>query len=473
MKKYFVKIICFFVILSSCDVNENLNIDKKRPTKVEAEGLFTHGVAELSELMNSTHGYVNAFRLYAQYFAEVQYIDVGRYNQVNNNLGGAIWTRIYRNVLKNLAGAKEILNEMPSNQETKNKIAVLNFLEIYSYSILVDTFGDVPYTEAIDHTNPTPKYDDGETVYKKLFTRLNEAIANMGTGKGFSEIQDIVYKGDMVKWKKAANSLKLRMAMRIAGANPDLSKKYAEEAISSGLILQNSDNFGVEYLTTAPNTNPLWESLVQSGRRDFVAANTIVDIMNPIKDPRLSSYFKELDGKFVGGIYGSANSVDAASDLSDLMKKPDLPGYMITAAEVNFLLAEASERGYKVSSTTESYYNEGITASILEWGKTVDDVAAYLSQPSVAYTTAQGTWKQKIAMQKWIALFNNGFEGWTTWRIFDYPVLNPPSGMTLKDIPTRFLYPQTELQLNGTNHASAASAIGGDEKTTKLFWDKN
>ncbi len=478
MKRYIISAICLILTVTSCEVDESLNIDTKRPTVVPAEALFSNGTRELFDLMNSTSVNLNVFRLYAQYFAQTTYPDESQYNQITRNISENIWRRLYRNVLKNLQGAKEILpSEAAVNPDLTadipSKVAILEFMEIYAYSVLVDTFGNVPYTEALDSDNLTPVYDDAETIYIDLLNRLDDVISKIDSGSGFSEAQDIVYQGDVSKWKKAALSLKLRLAMRLADSNPELSKTKAEEAASEDLILSNEDNFGIKYLAAAPNTNPLWVSLVQSGRTDFIASNTLVDAMNSLNDPRLSSYYSLFEGGYTGGTYGSANSPGSGSAISDIMKQPDLVGNILTASEVNFLLAEAAARSYVVPETVEGYYNAGITASILEWQKTTEEAEEYLTQTSVAYSTATGDWKEKIATQKWIAMYNNGFEGWTTWRLFDQPILNTPADMSYSDIPTRFLYPTNAAQLNGSEYNSASSAIGGDTKTTKLFWDIN
>lgn len=284
-------------------------------------------------------------------------------------------------------------------------------------------------------------------------------------------LQDIAYGGNLAQWKQAAVSLKLRMAMRLADSNPSLSQAMAESAFNAGPIVANTDNFGINYLVAAPNTNPLWVSLVQSGRKDFVAANTLVDAMNPNNDPRLPSFFQMYEGEYVGGTYGSANGASSNSDLSELLKTPDLKGDLITAAEVHFLLSEAAARGYSVGGTEEAYYNSAIEISMNEWGVSLEAAATYLELPEVAYATAAGDWKQKIGSQKWIAMFNNGYEGWTTWRLFDLELDGPVVDGVALDIPTRFLYPVSEATLNGSQYDSAASAIGGDTKTTKLFWD--
>jgi hypothetical protein len=203
------------------------------------------------------------------------------------------------------------------------------------------------------------------------------------------------------------------------------------------------------------------------------AANTLVDAMNPNNDPRLPNFFQTYEGNYVGGTYGSANGASSNSDLSELIKMPNLKGDLITAAEVHFLVSEAAARGYSVGGTDEAYYNSAIGVSMDEWEVSIEDAATYLALSEVDYTTADGDWMQKIGSQKWVAMYNNGYEGWTTWRLFNLSLNGPEvDGVTL-DIPTRFLYPVSEATLNGSQYDSAAAAIGGDSKTTKIFWDVN
>lgn len=473
MKKIILTIFCFAFIVTSCEVDESLNIDRKNPTEVPGSGLFTNATRNFFDLMQSASVNVNVFRLYAQYWAQTTYPDESQYNQSTRNIGGNIWNTIYRDVLQDLKGAREALtNEDADNLD--NKLAIIEFMEVYAYSVLVDTFGDVPYTEALDPSNPSPVYDDAETIYLDLINRLNGAISAMDTsGDGFEASQDPVYNGNMEKWKMAANSLRLRLALRLADVNPSLSKTTAEAAASSDLILDNSDNFGIQYLSGAPNTNPVWVSLVQSGRTDFVASNTFIDVLKELDDPRLSAYFQTINGEYKGGTYGTANSPSSFSLPGEQLHDPSLQGNIITASEVNFLLAEAAARGYNVGGTAKEFYEEGVTASILEWGGTEAEATAYLSQPQVAWSTAPGDWKVKIATQKWIAMYNNGFEGWTVWRLLDAPTLNAPEGMTLADIPTRFIYPASEATLNPSGYTAGSAAIGGDTATNTIFWDVN
>jgi hypothetical protein len=474
MKKTFLTIFCFSILLASCEVDEGLNIDKKNPTEVPGSGLFTNATRNFFDLMQSASVNFNVFRLYSQYWAQTTYPDESQYNQVTRGIGENMWITIYRDVLQDLKGARETLIENEADN-LDNKLAIIEFMEVYSYAFLVETFGDVPYTEALDPENPSPVYDDAETIYADLLNRLDAAIAQMDmSGDGFEPEQDPVYNGDMTGWIKAANSLKLRMAMRLAEvdiAGVD-SQTMAEDAASdmSMLILNNEFNFGIQYLGGAPNTNPVWVSLVQSGRTDFVGANTFVDVLQELDDPRLEEYFQPVGGEYIGGVYGSANSPSSFSLPGEQLFDPTLPGNVITASEVYFLLAEAAARGYSVGGTAEEFFEEGVVASVLEWNAASETEAeAYAAR---AWTETPGDELAKIAYQKWIALYNNGFEGWTVYRLFDDALpFNAPEDMTLADVPTRFLYPTSEATLNPSGYQAAASAIGGDTKTTNLFFD--
>ncbi len=161
------------------------------------------------------------------------------------------------------------------------------------------------------------------------------------------------------------------------------------------------------------------------------------------------------------------------STFSDQVLNPAFPGDLLDDAETEFLLAEAVERGFSVGGTAEQHYDNGVTASIEAWGGSASDAATYLAQPSVAYTTAAGTYKQKIGYQKWIALWNRGWDAWTEIRRLGYPninVIDPPIG-AISPLPLRFYYPLAEQTANTINYNAAVQAIGGsDLVTTKLFW---
>ena len=435
--------------------------------------------------MMSTNVNDNIFRLLNQYWTETVYTDESNYDLVTRTIPEQHWQYLYKDVLKDLdQSAKNITNtplgltENPLDKQ--NKLAIIEVLNVYTYAILVETFGDVPYSQALNLNYKTPKYDDGLTIYKDLIVRLNKAIANLNTAGASFGGNDRIYAGDISKWIKFANTLKLRLGITISDIPSEAALAQATVSSAAPLVFSsNLDNADFKYLTATPNTNPLYVDLVASGRSDFVPANTLVDVMNDLNDPRRSKYFdNNVDDpatpevEYIGGINGGSNSFPNFTHISPTLQVPDFPGTILDYAQAEFLLAEAAERSlYGSPATAAAHYNAAITASILDWGGTEAEAAAYLATPNVAYATAPGTWKQKIGTQSWIAYYNNSFEGWSTYRRLDYPVLVAPAD-AVSAIPVRYTYPIIEQSLNKSSYTAASQAIGGDNVETKLFWDK-
>jgi hypothetical protein len=436
----------------------------------------------LSNTINTPDYNINPFRFYAQYWAATTYPDESQYVIETRSINRFFWDPLYRDVLSDLNEAKRLITTDPfpniadpavKERVRNNQLAAIEVLEVYTWSVLVDTFGDIPYSEALNAENVLPKFDDDAAIYNDLFTRLDKAIGMFNTTASGLGTGDLYYGGDIAKWQKFANSLKLRLGMTIADVDAAKAKTLVEQAVAGGVFTSNADNAKLAYLAAAPNTNQLYVSLVQSGRADFVGANTLVDRMIANNDPRLNEYFKPVGTTttFKGGTYGAPNSYANNSAPGALLENPTLPGMLLTYSEVEFLLAEAVERGFAVPGTAESHYNAGITASIEEWGGTVEEATAYLAQPTVAYATATGDWKQKIGVQKWVALYNQPTQGWKEWRRLDAPNLVKPAA-AISEIPLRMPYPTTEANLNRTNYDAASAAIGGDIVTARIFWDK-
>jgi len=486
MKKVlYLIIIVFIATVTGCtDKFEDFNTDKKHPAVVPGESLFSNAQKELADYTNNTNVNINIFKLMSQYWTETTYIDEANYDLITRNISTGIYTRMYLRVLTDLKEASRIIGEttvIAAEADAKqNKLQIIELMNVYIYSHLVDVFGAVPYKDALDIENVYPKYDGGSDIYKDLFTRLDAALSKLKASAGSYGSADLYYEGNVASWIKFGNSLKVRMAITIADAD-NATAKSAIEAAASKIFTSNDDDCLFHYLTSSPNYNQLYADLVASGRHDFVPANTIIDKMNTLADPRMDAYFaSKLDTStvegveklaYVGGEYGYSNSFGQCSHISDAVQAPDFAGIMLTYSEVCFYMAEAAARGYNVGGTAEAWYNKGITASFDFWG--VSGVSAYLAKPSVAYTTATGTWKQKIAEQSWIASYTRGIEGYTTWRRLDFPILNLPEDATkYSDIPVRFTFPVNEQTLNEANYKAASAAIGGDLITTKIFWDK-
>ena len=484
MKKILI-VLSFFALISSCGKLEDLNINIKDPATVPGETLFTGAQKRVVDQMVRPNVNYNICRLFVQYWTETTYTDESNYDLTTRSQPDNLWDQFYIYALKNFDEAAKVIEATPAptgeDPAVKmNKLAIIEVMEVYCYDVLVETFGNIPYSEALDIDNkPLPKYDDGLTVFKALLVRLDAAIAKMDDGFESFGIADNMYGGDVALWYKFANSLKLRMGLLIADTG-DPAAKTAVESAAPKAISSNDDNAKVIYQGSVPNTNQIYIDLVASGRNDFVIANTIIDTMNFLDDPRRAFYFTQVDTSTVagveklaysGGLYGGSNNFLSYSHVADLIETPTFPGTLFDYAEVEFLLAEAVERGFSVGGTAADHYNNAITASIEDWGGTAADATAYLSNSKVAYATAEGTWKKKIGIQSWIAYYNRGFEAWTQWRKLDYPMLVPGVD-ALSALPLRYTYPVEEQTLNGANWQSASTAIGGDDVVTKLFWDK-
>jgi hypothetical protein len=486
MKKI-VLLIAFIALSVSCsDDITNLNVITKDATSTKPEYLFTNAQKALMDQMTSTSVNSNVFRLFVQHWTETTYPDESQYNITTRAIPDNHFTVLYRDVLRDLKEAKDILtaevykgttSEIADKEALRrNKLAVIDMLTAYTYSILVDTFGNVPYTEAVDVINhPQPTYDDAKTIYKDLIARLTTDVANLSTSSENFGSTDLYYGGDATKWKKFANSLRLKLAVNISDADPSYGLAQIQAAVAAGVITNSNDDTKMQYLDGVPNTNPVYVDLVASGRHDFVAANTFVNKMNALSDPRRDKYFTlAANGTYRGGTYGTGNSYATFSHVSATIESPTNPGVLIESSEIEFLLAEAVERGATITGTAESHYNAAIIASMNKWGVASADITTYLARTDVAYTTATGTWKQKIGTQAWIALHNRGFEAWTSYRRLDFPVLAAPAGAYngLTSVPVRYSYPAKEQTLNSANVTAAITAIGGNDLTTKLFWDK-
>lgn len=470
---------------TSCvDSLDEYNVNPKAPEVVPAVTLFSNAQRDLVRTVNSASVNLNVFRLYTQYWAQTTYNDESRYDIQTRAINRTWWNTVYRDVLSDLNAARGILQaDILMDEKVKaNQLAEIAVLEVYAWTLLVDTFGDVPYSQAFDITNPQPKYDDDQAIYADLFRRLGVAMTQFDEDAESFGTGDLMYGGDVAAWKKFANSLMLRMAVTVAdvpnftatvGGMSKTAATLAQDAATNGVFTSSADNAQVTFLSAFPSTSPLYEDLVLSGRRDFVGADTFVDSLKSYSDPRLDEYFvKAPDStEFMGGVYGSRNAYTKFSRPGLVFRNPTTPGVMQTYAEVELLLAEAVERGFAVGGTAVEHYDAGVTASIEDWGNDAADAVSYLAQPKVAYSSAPGDFKQKIGIQKWFALYNNSPEAWKEWRRLDSPRLVKPAS-ALTEIPLRLTYPTTEQNLNTSNYNAASSAIGRDLVTSKIFWDK-
>ncbi|WP_264525205.1 SusD/RagB family nutrient-binding outer membrane lipoprotein [Flavobacterium sp. N502536] len=468
--------------VASCDNLEDLNQDEKAYTTVLPGALMTSAQVNYAFFLTNASVNNNNFRGYAQYWSTTTYTDEVNYNMERRNLGNSHAILLYRDVLQDLVNAqkqvaaKEALGAVETAIK-KNKIAILDIQIVMAYQTLVDLFGNVAYTEALDiNLHPYPKYDDAKTIYFDLAARLDAAIASMDAGKESFGTADLVYKGDVGKWKTLANSVKLKLGLHLADVEPAKAKAIVESAYSSGVMTSEAETALFKYFSSLVDMNPLYDTLVNESQT--IPTAFFVDELNAKNDPRRDTFFNpasKKSGKYKGAPYAKQVTYGDYSNMGLRLKEKTNPGVLFDYTETCFLLADAANRGFNVGGTAEEYYKKGIQASMKFWGVSNTDAQTYLDRADVDFATAAGTAKEKIAYQLWIAYYNRGFEAWTEYRRLDFPVLQAPS--TAVDaakgkVPVRNIYSIFDKTLNKENYEAASSAIGGDLMTTKIFWDK-
>lgn len=481
MKKTNFIIIAFCILLSACSKDiTRLNYNTKAATHVPSQTLFTGGEKRLVDYFTSTSVSSAPFRVLSQVWTENSYVYEAQYNFFAYQPQNGWWNNLYEGALANLQNAKtQFYSDVSDPEVAKNDARIADILQVFAFDLLVNTYGNIPYSEALNSSIPFPKYDDAKTVTLDLLHRLDTCITGLSrTSTGAfvgSEGADLIYGSDVNQWIKFAATLELKIGVRIAGVDATDASTAVTNAVNAGVFASNADNASLPYDPSAPaNSNPIWNALILSGRHDFVPADLLVKTMVQWNDPRVPLYFTMYNGSYSGGTPGLANGWTKSSYFTPVIQTPDYPGVLLTYSQAEFWLAEAVERGIAVGGTAESHYNNAITASIEFWGGSAGDAATYLALPTINYETAVGPWQQKLGYQEWIADYNMNWDSWTVIRRLGYPdidVVSPPVGAK-GDFPLRFTYPSNESASNSTNWQAGVTALPGgkDVVSAKLFW---
>lgn len=472
------------LLVTSCmnDLQE-LNRNPNQPEEVPTEYLLSYAQELMLDQMYGGFDNSRVGMTLAQYWSQNQYTEESRYQYRAGTLN-TTWNSFYTGIYN----LQEVirLNEESEALRSENQIAVARIMRAWAFQFLTDVFGDIPYTEALNAVegNVSPAYTPQSEIYPDLLKELQEASAQInmeeetpGFGGG-----DLIYGGDMTKWKKFANALILRVAIRMADRMEAQSLAAIEGAYQEA-FQSNEDNAMINYLASQPNTHPLYVDVVVNGRVDYSSSNVLVDRLLELNDPRLPQYFEPAgnsDGEFIGRPFGqnsanaNAQDVDDVSQLSERVLSPDFPGVLMDYAEVNFILAEAAARGANVGGTAAEYYGDGIRASMNWWGVEND---GQIDQYIAAHPYNPADFRQSIGEQKWIALYMQGFQGWIEYRRLDFDnILQMPVDgalININQVPVRRMYPPDEQTLNRTNYQEAVARIGADDLTTKVWWDVN
>ncbi len=470
MKSIF-KYICagaIFFLMPACGDFGDLNQNPNEPTFVGTQTLLTSAQREVASVVGSAEGI-----LYVQQMSEITYTENSRYGAVINDFNG--W---YSGPLENL----EQIIELNSNEDTKgsvlsggsnnNQIGVARIMKAYYFAHMVERWGPVPLSNALKGAaNLAPSYDDEATIFATLFKELKEGAAQLDGG---FITGDILLGGDTNEWKKFANTIRANLAMRISDVDDATAKSEFNSAVSGGIF---SETFSYNYLGEAANENP-WFARFRT-RTDYAISNVFVDFLTNTNDPRLNSFADPAasTGTIQGMPYGLENSEYLPTDVSfpnsTYIRAQDSDIPIFSSAQIHFLHSEAAARGW-TSGNAEAHYNAAIAASMNQWGITDGDaIAAFIAQDGVKYDASN--WKKSIGVQKWVALYTQGYEAWAEWRRLDFPKLQVAEGPLnpSEAIPLRHMYPTSEATLNAENYNAALSKIGGtDTDGARLYWDK-
>lgn len=463
-----------FLFTGCTDKFEEINTDPDRAKDAPATNVLAFVLRYWTETMHDPWNDMNEPSTYGGYIAKIQYIDEARYTY----RPGVVENKWYYTYIT-LNNVNEIIVKAEAEENT-NMLAVAKIMRAYIFQNATDTWRDIPYTDALKIKDGTllPKYDKQEDIYPALLTELKEAADLLRTGTGALGDGDILFGGDTEKWQKFANSLRLRLAMRISGVNQALASSTVSEILGNSanypIMESNDDNAFFWWPGASPYEDPWYED--SKGRDDHAVSDVLVNALKELSDPRLSVYAipaKE-DGEYRGFIIG-ASAQPALTTISRIGARfrLDPAGFSpyMRYAEVMFLIAEAAQKGLSTGAfTATSAYNEGVKASMLENGIDQADIDAYLAGKG----KFNGTLDQ-IYLQEWIAMFKQGMEGWSLYRRTGVPkthYIAPGTTYTGHNSPPfRYPYPQNELTLNGGNSKPFNDEVVDDFWGKKMWWD--
>ena len=505
MKKYIsLALAAFLWSATSCDKNfEEINTNPNAATDLDPVYLLNN--AQFGSANQATHNYEGEIvqQLNTPYTGV---LEAGNHNVLNDANTRQLWNGLYEGPIRNTVAIMEKTQADPAQSNLYNMARIVR---AYNFIVLVDTYGDVPYFEAgkgFLESTYLPKYDDQKLIYDDILKELEEASAGLDAAKPTVVGGDVFYNGDISKWKKLANSLLLRVAMRYTEVDPAKADQWVDKATTGELITINDDNAYVRFNSPA-YVHPAITGLTATERANFFAGEPFVNFMKTYNDPRAPYIFVRYSerGTETGGIvddtlthqfglpYGYSDvTLPAApgwrgslAEYSQLRRNTVLnqnsPEFLVTAAQTQLLLAEAAQRGF-ITGDAKTYYENGIKAHMDQlkgYDATIDipeEVKnAYVQQPGILYDPA--TALEQINTQYWVASFRSWSEAWSNFRRTELPRLQPinypgedPS--VRGGFIRRLVYPNREVSVNQANITEATARMGENVLGTRLFWDK-
>lgn len=515
MKKYKLYIVASSLALftaigiSSCtDKFEEYNTDASRLTELDASAVGNafaasqyRGVQFSWQLFNSLFG-----DLQAQYFGNIaQNFPSDRNVMVGNWLNGA-WNGFY-NQVPALLGVLE--NTAPGGKAANPAVyAIANIWKVRMYQPMTDYWGPIPYS-AVGNGLKQVDYDAQDVIYKDFLTTLAKSTADLQAFKGKNVLgnNDLIYNGDVDQWIRFANTLRLRIALRISGVEPALAKSNAEAAVAGGVMETNAHDAFLK--STANNINRMNQATAWN---EFRMSAAMESVLTGYEDPRITKMYAPIPGTTATykGIRNGYTQVELGNPANENTKLSNVndrftpanqntnPFEVIMAAEAWFLRAEGVLKGWNMGGgTAKTYYEKGIETSMKQWGiSDAGAIAAYtastktpiavtgavvspaLTDIPVVWSTDASKQLEQVITQKWIALWPNGAEAWTEYRRTGFPKLYPRMNseslfVTKDQVVRRVPYVIGETQTNPAGLATGVAKLGGaDNEATRLWWNK-
>jgi len=517
-KIYSILIGAGVLVAAGCDKNfEEINID---PTKLTPETMNYSYLFTAAELVTSGNSDANAYEdwrnnlIYGstmiQHLSSTTGYWAGDKYTYNAGYNAAYWDANYTNSIKNIV---DVVEQTRDNEANKNLHQIARIFKAFMMQRMTDMYGDIPYSEAglgyltgVTH----PKYDKQQAIYDDLLAELKDAAEKLDAS-ALNSIgsADLLYGGDVAKWKKFAYSLMVRVAMRLSKVDPDKAKTWVGTAVAGGVFTDINDNALVAHEDRPSSTTANGNAWILAGQDPNASrvSKTLVDLLKGTNDPRLSSiatvatdpsnkadkgdntpavqqgqpngYDLGTTATYIGNAPGYPGSVNKYSIVNrNTFARLDAPIIFLTHAETQLLLAEAAQRGW-IPGSAATYYNAGVTAGILMMNQVGASPALTTAQATTylaanPYVAATGL--QQINTQYWITTFMDSYEAWANWRRSGFPALTPVNyfgNVTAGTIPRRFTYPLNEAAVNPDNYSAAVAGLGsGDKMTSRVWWDK-
>ena len=437
-------------------------------------------------------------------------LEGGNHNVVYDPNSNALFNSMYTAGSGPVVLLVDIINKTKDNPDRSNLYHMARIMKAYVFQVLVDTYGDVPYTQAGQGYLSgvyLPAYDNNETIYTDLLKEISEATAALDASKAI-EKTDLFYAGDIAKWKKLGNSLLLRVAMRYSKVDEATAEEYAADAFAGGVMDAVADNAIIKFNSTF--NNPSANTYQGTERANYYLARPFVDYLKNTSDPRLAKIAVKYEFPANPLATAGAEDTDPANQLgmpmgyneSSIVDDPLYPGksgaawkysqlnrrtvaklevpeFLITYAQTTLLLAEAAERGW-ITGDVQALYEAGVRAHMDQMAQ-YDVNATIPPEDQDAYLLANplvpGTALEQINTQYWIASFQNGSEAWANFRRSGFPALelNPypsPDPSVIGDFIHRLVYPAREKTVNTANYDAAVARMGADNLAARIFWDE-